>query len=177
MQQDNRKTPVGILYRLIWTHIPSQLSIWDARYTHGFLARSSSWLSNYLLDERHPLVLVRLFGSLRSIIGPPAPDLLHALLLIYTYSSTDILHPASDKRRTYVHPCRMVPSISLPTLNDSHHLCLTLYGYLSDGLFRPRIYHHIPNTSNGHATLPLRQRPLPPWCRMSHLSVLKTCTE
>jgi palmitoyltransferase len=53
-----RRTPIGLLHRAIWIHGPNQLSRVDKILTNGRISRSASRFWNYLLYEKHPIVLV-----------------------------------------------------------------------------------------------------------------------
>ena len=63
-----RKTPVGFLHRLICNTLPAGLGKLDAVLTGGRLAPASRRLGNYLMNENHPLVLVRIHISITSSI-------------------------------------------------------------------------------------------------------------
>lgn len=54
-----RKTPVGFLHRLLWIKIPAFFRQADVRLTGGRLGPALQRLDHYLMDENHPLVLVR----------------------------------------------------------------------------------------------------------------------
>ena len=54
-----RKTPIGLLNRLICNTLPGGLWKLDAALTGGRLAPAFRRLGIYLMDENHPLVLVR----------------------------------------------------------------------------------------------------------------------
>jgi palmitoyltransferase len=54
----SRKTPIGLLHRIIWIHIPHGISYIDARLFGGQILRSWGRAGNYILYENHPLVLV-----------------------------------------------------------------------------------------------------------------------
>ncbi|KAL4978635.1 hypothetical protein BDW66DRAFT_164393 [Aspergillus desertorum] len=53
-----RKTPIGLLHRVIWIHIPSGISYLDAQLLGGRILRSWSRAGNYIFYENHPLVLI-----------------------------------------------------------------------------------------------------------------------
>lgn len=54
-----RKTPIGLLNRLICNTLPAGLRKLDAALTGGRLAPAFRRLGNYLMNENHPVVLVR----------------------------------------------------------------------------------------------------------------------
>jgi hypothetical protein len=54
-----RSTPIGFLHRLLAVHLPRGLNALDQRLTNGQMYTSSSRLIRYLLNDRHPTVLVR----------------------------------------------------------------------------------------------------------------------
>lgn len=54
-----RKTPIGLLNRLICNTLPAGLWKLDSALTGGRLAPALRRLGNYLMNENHPLVLVR----------------------------------------------------------------------------------------------------------------------
>lgn len=55
----SRKTPIGLLNRLICNTLPAGLWKLDSTLTGGRLAPALRRLGNYLMNENHPLVLVR----------------------------------------------------------------------------------------------------------------------
>ena len=54
-----RKTPIGVLHRLLWIAIPAFFRQADVRLSGGRLGPALQRLGHYLMDENHPLVLVR----------------------------------------------------------------------------------------------------------------------
>lgn len=56
---NSRKTPIGLLNRLICLTLPAGLWKLDAVLTGGRLAPAFHRLGTYLMNENHPLVLVR----------------------------------------------------------------------------------------------------------------------
>ncbi len=60
-------TPIGHLYRLLWIHIPHHLRLFDAWLTQGRLTRSFWRFSQYLMNERHPLVMVGVSTTLLAL--------------------------------------------------------------------------------------------------------------
>ena len=54
-----RKTPIGFLHRLLWITIPAFSRQADVHLTGGRLGPALQRLGHYLMDENHPLVLVR----------------------------------------------------------------------------------------------------------------------
>jgi palmitoyltransferase ZDHHC4 len=53
-----RRTPIGFLHRLLWVYLPNGLSAVDQRLTGRRITRSLARTGNYLMNEKHPLVLV-----------------------------------------------------------------------------------------------------------------------
>lgn len=53
-----RKTPIGWTHRLLMVHIPNILMGLDRRLTGGRITRSAVQLYNYLMHDRHPVVMV-----------------------------------------------------------------------------------------------------------------------
>ncbi|KAF1349747.1 DHHC palmitoyltransferase-domain-containing protein [Delphinella strobiligena] len=53
-----RKTPIGLLQRILCIHIPSGFRRLDGKYTGGRLNRSISGLTHYLLYQKNPVVLL-----------------------------------------------------------------------------------------------------------------------
>ena len=54
-----RKTPIGLLNRLICNTLPAGLWKLDAALTGGRVAPAFRRLGSYLMNENHPVVLVR----------------------------------------------------------------------------------------------------------------------
>lgn len=55
-----RKTPIALLHRILWVHIPNGVAYIDSCLLNGQLLRTWSRSGNYILNENHPLVLVSL---------------------------------------------------------------------------------------------------------------------
>ncbi|PGH17374.1 hypothetical protein AJ80_04829 [Polytolypa hystricis UAMH7299] len=53
-----RKTPIGLIYRIIWIHIPNFLGFLDTRLFGGLFVRGWNRTGRYLLHENHALVLI-----------------------------------------------------------------------------------------------------------------------
>ncbi|KAL4943645.1 hypothetical protein BDV06DRAFT_210853 [Aspergillus oleicola] len=53
-----RKTPIGLLYRIIWIHIPNGISYIDSRLFGGRFMNFWTGIGSYILYENHPLVLI-----------------------------------------------------------------------------------------------------------------------
>ncbi|KAG8423567.1 palmitoyltransferase swf1 [Metarhizium acridum] len=53
-----RRTPIGLLHRLIWIHIPNLLLSVDNRLTSGRITRSLSRFGHFIMHERHPAVVI-----------------------------------------------------------------------------------------------------------------------
>ncbi|OAG37594.1 hypothetical protein AYO21_08202 [Fonsecaea monophora] len=62
-----RRTPVAFLHRLLWRHIPNAVISVDERLTGRRLTRSLAKAGNYLMNEKHPIVLI--FFVLLQLIG------------------------------------------------------------------------------------------------------------
>ena len=60
-----RKTPIGFLHRLLCITIPAFSRRVDVRLTGGRLGPALQRSGHYLLDENHPLVLVRRQSEIR----------------------------------------------------------------------------------------------------------------
>lgn len=54
-----RKTPIGLLQRLLCIHIPKVAKQVDQRATGGRISHQSKRLGNYLFYKKNPVVLVR----------------------------------------------------------------------------------------------------------------------
>lgn len=95
----NRKTPIGFLQRLLCLHIPDGFRNLDGKITGGRITRSSNRLTNYLLYEKNPIILIIFLGLVTGsaflflqstwvLLSPlqalPIPVLL-ALPYIFTY--------------------------------------------------------------------------------------------
>ncbi|KHN99100.1 palmitoyltransferase swf1 [Metarhizium album ARSEF 1941] len=53
-----RRTPIGLLHRLIWIHIPNTLLSIDNRLASGRVTRSLSRVGDLVMHERHPTVVI-----------------------------------------------------------------------------------------------------------------------
>ncbi|KAL4804510.1 essential cytoplasmic protein Ctr86 [Aspergillus unguis] len=53
-----RKTPIGILHRIIWIHIPDGVIYIDSRLFGGRIFKFWSRVGNYVFFENHPIVLI-----------------------------------------------------------------------------------------------------------------------
>lgn len=53
-----RGTPISFLHRCIWIHGPNAFRFLDRKLTNGRVSEGGSRLSNYLMNEKHPLVIV-----------------------------------------------------------------------------------------------------------------------
>ncbi|KAF5871549.1 putative palmitoyltransferase swf1 protein [Botrytis fragariae] len=53
-----RNTPIGILHRVIWVHIPRGFRAADERLTSGRLSASVGRLAHTLWNDRHPVVMI-----------------------------------------------------------------------------------------------------------------------
>jgi palmitoyltransferase len=56
---DYRRTPIGLLYRLIWSYIQQILGPLDRRFTKGRVIRSVSRLGQDVVNEKRPTLLLR----------------------------------------------------------------------------------------------------------------------
>lgn len=54
-----RKTPIGSLHRLLWIKLPALFNNVDVRLTGGRVSPAMRGLSHYLMEENHPIILVR----------------------------------------------------------------------------------------------------------------------
>ena len=79
-----RRTPVAFLHQLLWRHLPNGFIAVDERLTGRRISRSLSRTGNYLMNEKHPLVLVSVVRVL-SFVSIDLVNLffirLHAILL------------------------------------------------------------------------------------------------
>ncbi|KAF2415594.1 zf-DHHC-domain-containing protein [Tothia fuscella] len=69
-----RNTPIGALHRVIWVHIPNFLRRIDAVLTGNRLSSSLSRFGNYMLYEKHPIVIYFFLGLVTgsaSLFIPP----------------------------------------------------------------------------------------------------------
>ncbi|KAK7508841.1 palmitoyltransferase swf1 [Phyllosticta citriasiana] len=78
-----RKTPIGFLHRLIWQYFPALLRRVDSAVTGGRIYKYSSRTWNYLLYEKHPLVIIFFLGLL---------TIASTLLLFQTYTTFAAWH-------------------------------------------------------------------------------------
>ena len=63
-----RRTPIGFLHRAIWIYIPNFFIRLDGRLTGGRFVGSVHRVGNYLVYERHPIVLVRVSARFLSTL-------------------------------------------------------------------------------------------------------------
>ncbi|KAF2837661.1 zf-DHHC-domain-containing protein [Patellaria atrata CBS 101060] len=78
-----RNTPIGFLHRAIWIYIPNTLRHVDLLVTGGRFSRSALRLFNYLLYDKHPVVLIFFLG----LISASA-----ALIVPRTWSKISSIH-------------------------------------------------------------------------------------
>ncbi|ETI27974.1 hypothetical protein G647_00423 [Cladophialophora carrionii CBS 160.54] len=57
-----RRTPIAFLHRLLWVYIPHALGQVDERLTGRRITRSLARTGDYLMNEKHPLVLIFFVG-------------------------------------------------------------------------------------------------------------------
>ncbi|KIW44678.1 uncharacterized protein PV06_03131 [Exophiala oligosperma] len=57
-----RRTQISFLHQLLWRHIPNGFIAVDERLTGRRVSRSLSRTGNYLMNEKHPLVLLFFLG-------------------------------------------------------------------------------------------------------------------
>ncbi|KAF2123927.1 zf-DHHC-domain-containing protein [Dothidotthia symphoricarpi CBS 119687] len=57
-----RNTPIGFLHRLLVQHFPSALHQLDVKLTNGRITSGGSRLGNYLMHDKHPVVVVFFLG-------------------------------------------------------------------------------------------------------------------
>lgn len=48
------------MHRLLWKTLPKCLSFLDRRFTRGYLGPILKGTGNYLMNEKHPLIMVSL---------------------------------------------------------------------------------------------------------------------
>lgn len=53
-----RSTPIGWINRFMWSVLPRWLSSIDRRFTGGYIGPLVSGVGNYLMNEKHPVVMV-----------------------------------------------------------------------------------------------------------------------
>lgn len=90
-----RRTPIGLLQRLLCIHVPSAFRRFDSRYTNGRLNRALAGLADYLLNQKNPVVLVRplLYLRISPTRTPPlTPRLQIIFLTLLTGASYLFLH-------------------------------------------------------------------------------------
>lgn len=132
----NRKTPIGFLQRLLCLHIPKGFQGLDGSITGGRITRSMARLTNYLMYEKNPIVLIIFLGLvtgsafmflraawtlLSTLQALPIPLLL-SLPYIFTYlcvySRADYITLANYVDRLHDYPYDHI-------LYRTHHLCRT----------------------------------------------------
>ncbi|KAI8931750.1 hypothetical protein NX059_011391 [Plenodomus lindquistii] len=75
-----RNTPIGFLNRLFLIHIPSILRRIDIKLTNGRITDSGSRLGNYLMHDKHPLVVIFFLGLVTACAILFLPAVWHFLL-------------------------------------------------------------------------------------------------
>ncbi|KAF2279746.1 zf-DHHC-domain-containing protein [Westerdykella ornata] len=107
-----RKTPIGWIHLILFVRIPSLFAKFDSYFTNGRIASTFSRLGNYLINEKHPLVIIFFLGlvSISAALFLPATwpllPLHHKLLIplllplpyLFTYLS------AKKNSKTYITP-------------------------------------------------------------------------
>lgn len=58
----NRNTPIGFLHRLVVLRIPSALRSLDLRLTNGRITDGGARLGHYLMNDKHPVVMIFFLG-------------------------------------------------------------------------------------------------------------------
>lgn len=113
-EKKSRKGPAGLLYRLIWNTMPAFFYKLDSHLTGGRISSSVRHLSRYLMNENHPLVLVRERKILTDQFFP------HLTLNLYTRSSSSPSCWAPSFSSFQSHSLSLVTSINfLPSLSAS----------------------------------------------------------
>ena len=109
--RSNRRTPIGFLNRLLWIHLPNTFSNADRRITGGRLISTLADTGNYLLNEKHPLVLVcRSSRGCASCNNRQIQGFFLALLSI----SEIIFIPSAWPQLSAVHRCVLPLIVALP---------------------------------------------------------------
>lgn len=149
-----RKTPISFLHRLLWYHVPNAFGAVDERLTGRRVSRSLARTGNYLMNEKHPLVLVW-HKSASSGHG-------HGSLTV-----SDLLRGPTIRRRSPLHPRRLVSPL-IPTTSD-----LTTPNHRAPLVPLPQQHHLLEHNTaeppRRNARLPLRLRALPPRLLLLHL--------
>lgn len=106
-----RKTPIGFLNRLLWIHLPNTLTNTDRRITGGRLTSSLAYTGNYLLNEKHPLVLVR-HSPLARLSYDNTP--IQGFFLVLLSGSEVVFIPPAWPQLSLVHRWFLPLIVSLP---------------------------------------------------------------
>lgn len=56
-----RNTPIAWLHRAIWVHLPNSVLALDRRLTGGRCTESLVRFGRFMMHDRHPTVMVRVF--------------------------------------------------------------------------------------------------------------------
>ncbi|KAF2641091.1 zf-DHHC-domain-containing protein [Massarina eburnea CBS 473.64] len=105
-----RNTPIGFCYRLIVLRIPSTLRRLDIKLTNGRITSGSARLGHYLMNDKHPVVMVFFLGLVTISCGlfVPAVWVLlpvhHRLGVVFTVPTPYLFTYLSAKRNdeTYI---------------------------------------------------------------------------
>ncbi|KAF2680889.1 palmitoyltransferase swf1 [Lentithecium fluviatile CBS 122367] len=74
-----RNTPIGFLHRLLVLHIPSALRNLDIKLTNGRITNGGARLGHYLMNDKHPVVMIFFLGLVTISAGLFVPTVWHLL--------------------------------------------------------------------------------------------------
>ncbi|CAI6332203.1 unnamed protein product [Periconia digitata] len=80
-----RNTPIGFCHRLLVIHVPWSLRRLDVALTGGRITGGSSRLGYYLMNEKHPVVMVFFLGLITASVVLFVPAVWHLLPLVHKF--------------------------------------------------------------------------------------------
>jgi hypothetical protein len=152
-----RKTPIGYLHRLVRYKLPALLWTLDQRLTYGTLAPLLLRCGNYLLNEKHPLVMV---FYLTLVTGGIYMFLISGWSILSTFSRLLVLLVVPLPYISLYLAAASDPGIITP---QNHKAALKIYPYDCLNFFPPP------------TTAPCRTCHLQKPARSKHCSICKAC--
>lgn len=152
-----RRTPIGWTHRLFLHYIPNALIRVDDMLTGRRITRTTSRLYNYLMHDRHPVVMI-------------------TFVLLQLGSEALFIPPASSyipryQKYTIIPVLVMLPYIAL-------YLCYCTEGHHIDSQSYPAALNRYPyDYTLYHPHMPCRTCHRPKPARSKHCSICKTCIE
>lgn len=152
-----RKTPIGWTHRLFMVHLPNTLIKIDGVVTGGRVTRGSLRLYDYLMHDRHPVVMI--------------------IFILLQFGSEILFLPAAASHLSSSHKFALLPvliflpyfTLYLSYATSTHHITNATY---SEALRR---YPYDYTLYHPHQDCRTCERPKP--ARSKHCPICKTCIE